>query len=323
MAKKIKCQYCGRQYSIQNERDCCPGCGAYNESHLQGQQKFTNSNFNNEEFKDDLNSQKFQTPPINNQQTTHHTLGIVKIILIALAIPFVLFWVLVIMSVFIENMNSGNDYDNDYSYEYNYDSSYKEEYTSNEDNYSSNTTTSNQNGVRQEIDWDAGSQYKYGTWDEVYKFFNDLDSRRKSEIKTTIRIDDKLEYKDTILYLDNIGFSYSHSSSGSSYVYVDINVENSKALSNLPDVIDFYLVQGDRRDRLTEHEDWFLSYGHDDITKMEQVFGIEYTGKTDWTTKVSNLVQYESLEIEIDGKSYSFDLIYDDDETRATYYNYK
>ena len=28
---KIKCQYCHKKYIPENNRDCCPFCGAYNE----------------------------------------------------------------------------------------------------------------------------------------------------------------------------------------------------------------------------------------------------------------------------------------------------
>ena len=29
--KKIKCQYCGKNYKPKDIRDCCPACGAFNE----------------------------------------------------------------------------------------------------------------------------------------------------------------------------------------------------------------------------------------------------------------------------------------------------
>ena len=291
MKTYVKCAYCGKRYSVQQEHDCCPHCGAFNEFELKKPIVNKNTNKEGSIFKQILNGiwKWFKGLKLRYKLLT--------IFLVINIVPGIIFGIIDTIDYQIWESQQ-----RDYTFYYN--SSLLEEptaYLGGKNNYS------------YERDWNVDVTV-YGTFDELYEYvYKNLIKDQFNSMEYTLSSSGEVDYKDSTIYIDLLSFDLSSYSSG---IYLDYEIEGN----DVPSSMKMYLCAGeDIKDRLT-----MPSYEDEYKNLSDYLFSQKSNGHERLDLNASDIVKYEYLLIEMDDEIHKIDLKYDEDlEVSIRYYGYK
>ena len=340
MKTYVKCAYCGKRYSVQQEHDCCPHCGAFNEfdfnekidindidlnQFFKNFDEFSNDKFDEFKTKKVNNSDKIKIIKTNNLnefesietiKTINSNGSQTKTIKVTkksssskLKYKFlILFLMFCFILAFINSVINSIEEENEKNKQREYSFYYSSDLLENPNAYLYGKNESNY-VKNSNIDVTV-----YGTFDELYTYiYKNLINKQFYSMEYDLNVSSEINYKDTTIYIDTISFRMGNYNNSISFGY---EIEET----DMPSSMKMYLCIGeDRKDRITLLSSDEEKYGN----FLTCFFEKSQSYSNYFCLNSEGVYKYEYLLIEIDDEVYKIDLKYDNSETFIKYYGLK